>query len=265
MKSASILMLCSLLALHGVAADADVWDVQTVNDNTNASHNELIHGSDQVHDLGGQPGNIADQDWYRMTVPARASMEIVLDGTSGDFNNTFDQLQLDLLDSGSGSIARNHTCIGAGCHSKRLTVVNTTNSPVLYHVRVSGAGCAHFCGADDTYAIRARETTIAVARFNNSGAQLTVLMTQNASDVAINASVFFWNASGTLLATQSLSPLQPKTLSVLSLPSVSGLASQSGSITIAHDGPIGGLNVKAVALEPSTGFSFDTPGVTRPY
>ena len=38
----------------------------------------------------------------------------------------------------------------------------------------------------------------------------------------------------------------------------------SGSLTVAHDGPYGGLVGKAVALEPSTGFSFDTPLEPRP-
>jgi hypothetical protein len=49
----------------------------------------------------------------------------------------------------------------------------------------------------------------------------------------------------------------------LSTPGLAPLVGQSGSITIAHDGPYGSLNIKAVALEPSTGFSFDTPGVYR--
>jgi hypothetical protein len=38
----------------------------------------------------------------------------------------------------------------------------------------------------------------------------------------------------------------------------------SGSVTVAHDAPFGGLVGKAVALEPSTGFSFDTPLEPRP-
>ena len=37
-----------------------------------------------------------------------------------------------------------------------------------------------------------------------------------------------------------------------------------GSITVTHDGPYAGLTGKAVALEPVTGFSFDTPMLNRP-
>jgi hypothetical protein len=45
---------------------------------------------------------------------------------------------------------------------------------------------------------------------------------------------------------------------------VPSLVGQSGSITVAHDAPYGVLTGKAVALEPSSGFSFDTPMQTRP-
>ena len=45
---------------------------------------------------------------------------------------------------------------------------------------------------------------------------------------------------------------------------VPGVAGQAGTITIAHDGGYGNLAVKSVALEPATGFSFDTPGLYKP-
>ena len=38
----------------------------------------------------------------------------------------------------------------------------------------------------------------------------------------------------------------------------------SGALTVTHDGPYGSLVGKAVALEPATGFSFDTPMRYRP-
>ncbi|HET9315327.1 MAG TPA: hypothetical protein VFQ51_07030 [Vicinamibacteria bacterium] len=38
----------------------------------------------------------------------------------------------------------------------------------------------------------------------------------------------------------------------------------NGSITIASDAPCGTLVGKAVALEPTTGFSFDSPMTLRP-
>jgi hypothetical protein len=39
---------------------------------------------------------------------------------------------------------------------------------------------------------------------------------------------------------------------------------QTGSVTVSHDGPYGVLQGKAVAVEPATGFSFDSPLVYRP-
>jgi hypothetical protein len=36
-------------------------------------------------------------------------------------------------------------------------------------------------------------------------------------------------------------------------------AGQSGHVIIGHDGGYGGLAVKAVAVEPATGFTFDRP------
>ena len=131
-------------------------------------------------------------------------------------------------------------------------------------LRVGDAACTTACGADDTYRLRVRETTISVARFNNTGAQITVLLTQNTTDETINSTFFYWSVTGTLLQTGALTS-PPKSLNVFNTSSFGPLAGVGGSITIAHDGPYGGLNVKSVALEPSTGFSFDTPGVFRGY
>jgi hypothetical protein len=38
----------------------------------------------------------------------------------------------------------------------------------------------------------------------------------------------------------------------------------SGSLTVAHDGPYGGLVGKAVTIDSATGASFDTPMTYRP-
>jgi len=42
------------------------------------------------------------------------------------------------------------------------------------------------------------------------------------------------------------------------------VASHGGTMTVSHDGRYGGLTGKTVALEPSTGFSFDSPMVPVP-
>src|SRR4029450_11524436 len=45
---------------------------------------------------------------------------------------------------------------------------------------------------------------------------------------------------------------------------VPALAGQGGSVTIAHNARYGDLSGKTVALEPATGFSFDSPMVELP-
>jgi hypothetical protein len=145
-----------------------------------------------------------------------------------------------------------------------LRWVNTSAATVSEHVRVSGALCGTFCGPHDVYTIRVRETTVNLARFNNSGGQITVLLTQNVTERPINAYFYYWSANGTLLQTGTLVNFPSKNLNVFPLTGWATLVGQSGHITVAHDGGYGGLVIKAVALEPSTGFSFDTPGVYVP-
>ena len=52
---------------------------------------------------------------------------------------------------------------------------------------------------------------------------------------------------------------RPKQLFVLNTASVSGVGGQGGTMTVSHDAAFGELAGKTVALEPSTGFSFDSP------
>jgi len=261
MNKTTFLGLALALVVAGPAT-ADVWDTATESDNDSNTDNELMHGSEQVHDLSVQAGPLADQDWYRITTPAQSSFEVVMDGTTGDLNVSFDESQLDRLDAATSAVIQDHSCVGSACFSKRLSWRNTTASAVLDNIRVSAAGCTTACTAADQYRIRAQETTVGVSRFNNAGAQITVLFSQNVSDVTINGNYFYWAANGTLLQTGTLT-INPHQLNVFVTTLFPALQGQGGSITIAHDGPYGGLNVKSVALEPSTGFSFDTPGTYK--
>lgn len=264
--SAAVAALLSL-SLSGSYASADVWDVQTRSDNfAGGTTNELLHGTVQHHDLSlNQYG--ADVDWYMMPQRPRASYEVVVDSVSGDFGINF-ELKLERLRQAGSVVTLLQTGDAAVADSfgftKSLRWVNTsTSTQYLEYVRVSGALCGTTCGADDAYAIRARETTVNVPRFNASGTQSTILLTQNASERPVNATFFYWSATGTLFYTETLS-LVPKALNVLNLGGLAALAGRSGHITVAHDGSYGALVVKAVSLEPSTGFSFDTAGVYVP-
>jgi len=60
-----------------------------------------------------------------------------------------------------------------------------------------------------------------------------------------------------LVGTQGFT-MGPKAAFALNTSGVPGVAGQAGTITLSHDGPYGALVGKAVALEPATGFTFDT-------
>jgi hypothetical protein len=243
---------------------ADVWDTAVDSDNTSGTDNELVHGSVQLHDVSAQAGPAADVDWYRVSLLPYSSFEVVIGGFTGDVSAAMDDIQLDRLDPSGTTTIQDHACLVQACTAKRLGWRNTGALEELSFIRVSSAGCGTACTTDDQYTIRARETTISVARFNNTGTQTTVLMTQNNGATTVNASFFYWSTGGTLLQTGTLS-LAPRALNVFNTATPLTLQGVGGSVTIAHDGAYGQLNVKAVALEPSTGFSFDTVGVYRGY
>jgi hypothetical protein len=102
---------------------------------------------------------------------------------------------------------------------------------------------------------------LSVARFNNTGGQATILLIQNTTGTVVQSRISFWHPSGTLLM-EVLLPVPARGVTVV--PTAQYWASGSGSLTIAHDAPYGALVGKVVALEPATGFSFDTPLTIRP-
>jgi hypothetical protein len=185
----TVAVLSLLLAGNG---GADVWDAQTVNDDTAATANELVHGTEQVHDLGAVPG-------------FARSMRF---------------------------------------HNPNGVVVEDK------WIRVRSGGCTATCTPNDMYRLRFYETTAAVPRFNDSGTQVTFLILQNPTDGAIAGTAYFWDASGTLLASPPFD-LAPRSTLILDTSAVPGLAGQSGSVTIGHDGRYGDLSGKAVSVEPA--------------
>ena len=236
---------------------ADVWDLQTQNDNTIATENELVHGSDQLHDLGALAGPLADTDWFRLRQRPFSSYEVVVDGTSGDIGPT---LILDRVAPDGSTVIQSSAPAGLG-FSRSLRWTNPTSGAVdAEFIRVRSGSCTTGCGPDDVYRIRFSETTYRIPRFNNSGGQVTVLLLQNPAEYTISGAVYFWNQTGALVAT-SIFTLAPKQLLTLATQTVA--PNVSGSITIAHDGSYGDLEGKAVAVDPSAGLSLDHPMVPR--
>ena len=194
---------------------------------------------------------------YVIRQDSRASYEVVVDAASGDLQ----PLGLQRLSAG-GSVVQTSAGSGVG-RSRSLRWVNSGAVVDGERVVVTSGNCGTGCGADDTYRIRFYETTGLVARFNNAGGQGTVLVLQNPGASAVTGQVYLWSGAGTLLGSAPFT-LPSRGSLALNTATIAGAAGKAGSITVAHDAPYGVLTGKAVALEPATGFSFDTPLVAKP-
>jgi uncharacterized repeat protein (TIGR01451 family) len=250
-------------AIEGLDPDPD-----TANDGADAETRMvappqagLSHGSSLWADLRS-PAGLADEDRYRLTQAPLGSYEVVVDGASGDVGERFGP-EVDRLDGDGATQLQGSTHVGVG-PSRSLRWQNFSLDPVSdQYVRVRSAACTSDCGPDDAYRVSLRETTLSGARFNNAGSQVTVLLLQNLDALPVFGAVYLWDTSGTQVGSHTFL-LQPKASLVLNTTTVPGVAGVGGSLTVAHDAPYGSLVGKAVALEPGTGFAFDTPLVPRP-
>jgi len=255
------LVLALGLALIGARpALADVWDVATNNDDTAGStENDLVHGSDQIHDLGDTPVPAPDEDWYTVGEGSNSSYQAVVDGTTGDIAG----VTIERFDAAGATSLQTGVPIGVG-YSQSLAWENA-GVAVNEAVRVISTACTPVgtCDTNDQYRIRFYDTTCAIARFNNSATQVTVMVIQNTTSGPVNGNYYLYSPAGVLLnATTAFSLAANATLvrnTTLDAPGA------SGSITITNDTGYGAVAGKAVALEPATGFTFDTALSCRPH
>jgi hypothetical protein len=248
-----------ILAFVGAPLAADVWDNDPTNeDDSSATDNEIFHGTVQVHDLASQGGAI-DEDWYAVQSRPFSSYEVLVDGVQGQvFTDPAGDLLVDRVNAAGSVITAGGNPPGGIGAARSVRWTNNTANQIDDYVRVDGANaaCGTACTTDAQYTIHMWETTGSIPRFNNSGTQVTVLLLQNPTDYQINGTVYFWENAGSFLASQGFN-LDPKSLFVFNTSTVTpGFA---GAITVTQDGRFGDLQGKSVALEPATGFSFDTP------
>jgi len=254
----AVRVLLLLLTSAGTTR-ADVWDQQPHSDEGPATGNELVHGADQVHDLGALPGPAVDEDWYRLTIKPYSSYEVVVDGVSGDIGPT---LAVDRVIA-DGTIFGSAVPVGLGfARSMRFHNPDGVAAEDKW-LRVRSGGCTTDCTANDVYRVRYYETTGSVPRFNNEGGQVTLLVLQNPAGDAVTGTAYLWDAAGTLLAAPTFT-LAARAVLMLDTSTVPGAQGRSGSVTIGHDARYGDLSGKAVAVAPAGGWSFDTPMVYRP-
>ena len=247
----------------------DIWDAAG-GDGSGGTDNELIHGSDQVHDLESL-GGVQDEDWFRFSQAPYSSYEVIVDGLTEPVTEipvvTPDQaLQLDEV-NGMGGVVTAGQAVSSIGSARSLRIRNATDTQIdtrFVRVRTGGAvgTCTTNCTSTAQYRIRFRETTLMIPRFNNTSTQVTILIMQNGSRNTVNATARFWSPAGVLLASQPFT-MPPRGGFVLSTPTVMGANGVSGMMTVEHDGRFGEVTGKSVALEPATGFSFDSPGVPR--
>jgi hypothetical protein len=255
--------LCLAMGLAGSQpVMADVWDLDSLNDedDSTATDNEMVHGLVQVHDLAAE-GGVVDQDWYRVASRPYASYEVLVDGVTGDV--FFSALPVDHIAADGTTVVNTSQEIPGGAGAARTVRWQVGAVGATEFVRVTGdnTACTVACTTSEQYTIKFFETTAFIPRFNNSGSQITVLLLQNASSYTISGNIYYFNAAGAPVGSQ---PFTATTRQLLVVPTSSTVPGASGSIVITHDARYGDLQGKSVALEPSTGFSFDTPLVYKP-
>jgi hypothetical protein len=221
---------------------------------------ELTHGARVTADLATQPGPAPDTDYYRVGQAPYSSYEVVADAVSGD---AAPGLVLELLAEDNQTVLAQSQPVGVGSAVALRLVRLAGGAETRATVRVGSASCGTDCGPDDTYRLRFYETTATIPRFNNTATQATVLILQNTTEEPQDFWVQFWDVDGQLLRSVGSNLLGRRTM-VLNTASVPELAGRSGSVTIVGFGGYGALAGKAVALEPATGFSFDSPLTYKP-
>lgn len=218
---------------------------------------ELSHGT-RVEKALAPVGTAEGVDYYRIrSVTDFTSFEVVVDATSGDIGSAGPLVER--LAADGSTVEQSSSPVGTGS-SRTLRWMTTTG--LDGYIRVRSNTCTTDCGPDDVYRLRAYDTTYAIPRFNNSATQVTVLLLQNPTNETVNARAYFFDATAGMIHSEAFT-LAPKALAVFNTATAVPLAGASGSIVITHDGAYGSLAGKSVALEPATGFSFDSPMVPR--
>jgi hypothetical protein len=256
-RAARVACAGALASIAALPALADTWD--TAGDGTaGTTANVLWHTAPaQRHDLANT-GGTPDQDWYKILPRANRSYEVQVVNVSvsmaAAFSVTRNSTGGALIDTSVGLDATGSTRAlrwiqGAADTEERVAVVGTASST-----------------SSAQYDILLRETTLYCPRYNNSGTQISVLIVQRASTETgagtCQANAFFYDENAALVGTHQQT-LGLNDMSAVGTQGLAGLPGTKGALHIAHTCGVGGLKGKLVALEPSTGFSFDTPCTER--
>jgi hypothetical protein len=258
--SLGAIVACALaIAPAAVAADRYEGTGTPFTDNNNGTHNILSHGDVQEHDLD-QAGGGDDVDWMAVPTIARHSYEARIANSAVEWAQTSISCpscaQFDRV-NGAGTVLTTSTSFTGSSDQYRTVRWTATATGVgVDFIRTLGDTFITE-SANSTYTLRFWDTTYSIPRWNNASGQVTVFLIQNVTPLSVTGNVDFYSSAGALLATQPFT-LAPNSLFSFNTGSLGALAGQAGHAYVSHNGGYGGLTGKAVALEPATGFSFDT-------
>ena len=254
-------MIC-LLLLIGTAWGHDVWDlyegVQGTGDDAFWITENVLSPNDplQVHDLQA-PSGYYDQDVFRIYPRQDRSYEVIGFNVTGDTGHVLipsSTLLMYRYVPGPGDTIQS-SARDPGGQTRMMRWISTVSREEMIFAENQYDASSNY----SFYSIRLLDTTLFCPRFNNAGTQISVLLVQSTDPMPCVYKALFYDEAGTLLKSTSDTNINPVAVSVLALSSISELAGQKGSAKIAHTCGYGGVAAKLVALEPATGFSFDTP------
>ena len=252
----------AVIAISSNVLAHDDWDPAGATDQTSATtRNLLLHAAPaQEHDLQNQ-SSVPDHDWFVLNVTGNRSFEVRIVNTTRT-TLTADPTNL-RRHAADGSVLQTSVPLGTStnAYARTLRWIEASR-PVSTHIHVTNADPVNPtlpAGANAKYTIKLYETTLYCPRYNNSGSQVSVLIVQHSAPEVGSCSYTarFNAANGTETGATTLA-LDTEQMSVINTAALTGLPGTSGSAFIAHTCGVGGLKAKLVALEPATGFSFDT-------
>lgn len=245
----------SAMALAALPAQAeDPWEIDTTDD-SQATRSHILPGQAQTgRDLEGGGSAAIDQDWVKIYSLARHSYEARVSGGPLWSQSGFMGAQLDLLDSTPALLLAANGDEFANLRGQAVRWIVGSPSPTQWYLRITGPPGAQ---AAVPYVLELFDTTYAIPRWNNSSTQITIFFLQNNKPLPVSGGVYFFNAAGALVHDHQF-VLAANSLQVLNTSTIPQLAGLNGSALVAQAGGLGALSGKAVALEPATGFTFDT-------
>jgi hypothetical protein len=251
MRTFQVVTVTFLALTLGHQAAADRWDADP-NDGNDLTHAFIAPGQAQNgRDLESPQGTPPDQDWVQMSLEGRHSYEARAIGAAVWLPQS-NGAKLERLDS-SGAVVQSGTFLG---NFAGQTMRWVTNSVAFNYLRVTGP--PNTSQGTAPYTLELFDTTYVVPRFNNSATQTTILIIHNNTGTAVTAFLYYYGAPGNLLDTEPV-VIEPRATVVLNTSTIGPLAGQSGAVNVAKSGGRDALSGKAVAVEPSNGFTFDTP------